>query len=173
MRATLPPSTVVAGHVDYPNLSEIRAEIFRCAGGQGEFEQYVPKLLRECIDDVIQTPRTRRRSYAELEKVEKTYIGTRVEIMLRSWLGLPKGKLDVVVANQDVDIKNTLGANWMIPTEAFGHACILIGADEKKSKCYVGLIFIREAYLSASENKDKKKTLSPFRAKPNFCGSDE
>ena len=32
------------------------------------------------VDDVIMTPKTGRRSYDELEKTEKTYIGTRVEI---------------------------------------------------------------------------------------------
>ena len=75
-------------------------------------------MLRDCIDDVIMTAKTGRRSYEELEKTEKTYIGTRVEIELRALLRLRKGRLDTVILGHDVDIKHTMGSNWMIPTEA-------------------------------------------------------
>src|SRR5690606_15405344 len=115
-------------------------------------------LLRRCIDDVIMTPKTGRRSYDELEKTEKTYIGTRVEIELRALLHLPKGRLDTVVLGHDVDIKNTMGSNWMIPTEAVDHPCILVAADEARATCYLGLIVARPAYLTLGQNKDAKKS---------------
>ena len=60
-------------------------------------------MLRQCVDDVIMTPKTGRRSYDELEKTEKTYIGTRVEIELRAMLNLPKGKLDTVILGVSKD----------------------------------------------------------------------
>ena len=117
-------------------------------------------MLREVIDDVIQTPRTGRRSYDELEKTEKTYIGTRVEIMLRALLSLPRGRLDAVVAGHDTDIKHTMHNNWMIPSEADGHPCILVAADEVRARCYVGLIVARPEYLTVSANRDAKKSIS-------------
>jgi len=117
-------------------------------------------LLRDVIDDVIQTPRTGRRSYHELEKTEKTYIGTRVEIMLRALLTLPRGRLDAIVAGHDTDIKHTMGNNWMIPGEAIGHPCILVAADEDRARCHFGLVVARPEYLTTSANRDAKKSLS-------------
>lgn len=116
--------------------------------------------MRRCVDDVIMTPKTGRRSYDELEKTEKTYIGTRVEIELRAMLHLPKGKLDTVILDQDVDIKNTMGSNWMIPTEAIDHPCILVAADEVRATCYLGLFIARLEYLTLGQNKDSKKSVS-------------
>lgn len=130
------------------------------AGGREALMVKFPTMLRNCIDDVIMTPKTGRRSYDELEKTEKTYIGTRVEIDLRDMLGLPKGKLDTVLAGYDVDVKNTMGSNWMIPSEAIDHPCILVAADEKRSVCFLGLIVARLEYLSGGANKDGKKSVS-------------
>jgi hypothetical protein len=138
----------------------LASELMKRAGGKEALSEKFPLMLRNCIDDVIMTPKTGRRSYNELEKTEKTYIGTRVEIDLRDMLMLPKGKLDTVLAGYDVDIKNTMGNNWMIPTEAFDQPCILVAADEKRSVCFLGVIVAHPEYLSQGENKDKKKTIS-------------
>ncbi len=161
MRQSLPDSAVAAGHADFEILSELAAEIDRRAGGRRKLTEQFPKMLRECIDDVIQSPRTGRRSYAELEKTEKTYIGTRVEIMLRSYLRLPKGKLDLRIGDHDVDVKHTMGGNWMIPNEAVDHACVVVGADEKRALCFLGIVVARPEYLTNSQNRDGKRTLSP------------
>ncbi|WP_085341073.1 NaeI family type II restriction endonuclease [Aquidulcibacter paucihalophilus] len=160
MRANIPVSLVVPGHQDFEVTSAILNELDQRAGGPGRLAQDVPALLREVIDDVIQTPRTGRRSYDELEKTEKTYIGTRVEIMLRALLSLPRGKLDALIAGIDTDIKHTMGNNWMIPSEAIGHPCILVAADEIRSRCYLGLFVARPEYLTASANRDAKKSIS-------------
>ena len=141
-------------------LDAIAADITRRAGGAAALAAGFSALLRTCVDDVIMTPKTGRRSYDELEKTEKTYIGTRVEIELRAMLRLPRGKLDTVILGHDVDIKNTMGSNWMIPTEAVDHPCILVAADEARALCYLGLIVARPAYLTRGQNKDAKKTIS-------------
>jgi len=160
VRANIPDSLVLPGHPDFAVTSDILNELDQRAGGPGRLAQEVPFLLREVIDDVIQTPRTGRRSYDELEKTEKTYIGTRVEIMLRALLSLPRGKLDAVIAGIDTDIKHTMGNNWMIPSEAIGHPCILVAADEIRSRCYLGIFVARPEYLTASANRDAKKSIS-------------
>ena len=141
-------------------MSSIADEITKLAGGEIQLAAKFAVMLRECVDDVIMTPKTGRRSYDELEKTEKTYIGTRVEIELRAMLGLKKGKLDTVILEHDVDIKNTMGNNWMIPTEAINNPCILVAADEVRAICYLGLFVARLDYLTLSQKKKKKKSVS-------------
>lgn len=160
MKRTLPPSLIAPGHSDFELLDALAREITARAGGALALEQDFPAMLRRCIDDVIMTPKTGRRAYEELEKTEKTYIGTRVEIELRALLRLPRGRLDTEILGRDMDIKNTMGANWMIPSEALDQPCLLVAADEARARCYLGLILARPAYLTAGKNKDGKRSIS-------------
>lgn len=160
MKKNIPDSIVVAGHRDHALLNALADEMTKRAGGEESLAARFAEMLRQCVDDVIMTPKTGRRSYDELEKTEKTYIGTRVEIELRAMLRLPKGKLDAVILERDVDIKNTMGSNWMIPTEAIDYPCILVAADEVRATCYLGLFVARPDYLTLGQNKDSKKSVS-------------
>jgi len=160
MKRSLPPSLIARGHPDFDALTALATEITARAGGTLELHQSFPAMLRRCIDDVIMTPKTGRRAYEELEKTEKTYIGTRVEIELRALLRLPRGRLDTEILGRDVDIKNTMGSNWMIPTEALDQPCLLVAADEARARCYLGLIVARPAYLTQGKNKDGKGSIS-------------
>jgi hypothetical protein len=156
----VPDSCVTESHRDHALLTALASEITARAGGAQALASSFSTMLRTCVDDVIMTPKTGRRAYEELEKTEKTYIGTRVEIELRALLDLPKGRLDCVIRGHDVDIKNTMGTNWMIPTEAINAPCILVAADEASALCYLGLIVARPDYLTAGQNKDAKRTIS-------------
>ena len=160
MKQNIPDSQVAPGHPDFDLLTALAGEITSRAGGALALEHDVPAMLRQCIDDVIMTPKTGRISYDELEKTEKTYIGTRVEIELRALLRLKRGRLDTVILGHDVDIKNTMGSNWMIPTEAVDNVCMLVAADEVRARCYLGLIVARRDYLTAGQNKDAKRSIS-------------
>ncbi|AUQ61891.1 NaeI family type II restriction endonuclease [Phaeobacter inhibens] len=160
MKQKLPPSQVSPGHADHALLAAFAQDITTRAGGLMELTRSVPAMLRDCIDDVILTAKTGRRAYEDLEKTEKTYIGTRVEIELRALLRLPKGRLDTEILGHDVDIKHTMGSNWMIPTEAVDQPCILVAADEPRARCYLGLIVARRDYLTAGQNKDAKRSIS-------------
>jgi hypothetical protein len=160
LKKNIPDSIVVAGHPDFDLLTALSGEITRRSGGSQALEAGFASMLRQCVDDVIMTPKTGRRSYEELEKTEKTYIGTRVEIELRAMLRLPKGRLDTLILGHDVDIKNTMGSNWMIPTEAVDHPCILVAADEVRAKCFLGLFVAKLDYLTTGQNKDSKKSVS-------------
>ncbi|CUH80237.1 Type-2 restriction enzyme NaeI [Tritonibacter multivorans] len=160
MKQKLPESLVVDGHPDFDRLRALADEITARAGGPLELERQFPAMLRDCIDAVIMTAKTGRRAYEDLEKTEKTYIGTRVEIELRALLRLRKGRLDTLILDQDVDIKHTMGTNWMIPTEALDHPCLLVAADEQRARCYLGLIVARPEYLTTGKNKDSKASIS-------------
>jgi hypothetical protein len=63
------------------------------------------------------------------------------------------------VISVEVDIKNTIGHNWMIPPEAVGRLCLLTQINEESAKFSVGLIRAREEQLG-KENQDKKRSLS-------------
>lgn len=161
LRKRIPTSLVVPGHRDYELLKSIADEIDRKAGGRAELAAEMPVMLRECIDALINTPRTGRRDFNELEKVEKTFIGTHVEIVVRRFLRLAKGLLDTVILGHDVDVKFTTGDNWTIPPEAYGHPCLIIAADEERSLCFVGLIVIRpEVMHGGAGNRDAKRGIS-------------
>ena len=161
MRKKIPTSQVIAGHPDHELLASIAGEIDRKAGGRATLASEIPVMLRECIDALINTPRTGRRDFDELEKVEKTFIGTHVEIVVRRFLRLQKGLLDTVILGHDVDIKFTTGDNWTIPPEAYGHPCLIIAADEARALCYVGLIVIRSEFMhGGSGNRDAKRGIS-------------
>lgn len=147
-------------HRDHSILDAVAAELLRRAGGEAALGPFVTQMLRDCIDAVINTPQTKRRSYEELEKVEKTYIGTLVEIAFRSGLKLDKGKLDLVVAGHDADVKMTMGGNWMIPMEAYDQVCVLLSANEVSARCSLGLVIARPDYLSAGENRDRKRGIA-------------
>ena len=154
--------------MDYALLTRIEASLYRHAGGPTAFNRDIPALLRQAIDEVIDTPRSRRFLVSELEKTEKTYIGTKVEILLRNHLGLEQGNvLDLLIDDVEVDVKNTIKVTWTIPNEALGHPCILISANEETAKCSFGLIRIREDILNAGRNRDRKTTIKKEELRNN------
>lgn len=153
-------STVGQGHPDHVTIQHVAAAILQRAGGADRLRAEFPGLIRRAIDEVIDTPRTKRLKLAQLEKTEKTYIGTKIEILLRDFLGLPKGLLDLNIDGMDVDIKNTVTGNWMIPDEALNKPCILVASDDVRARCYFGIIIARPQYLTAGANKDNKRSVS-------------
>ena len=76
MKKNLPLSVVINGHRDFQLLSAVAADVTQRAGGNEALAEAFSTMLRECVDDVIMTPKTGRRSYDELEKTEKMLIST-------------------------------------------------------------------------------------------------
>ena len=148
-------------HRDFELLTRLEEAIIRQAKGWDRFLVDIPALLRQAIDEVIDAPRSRRFVVDDLEKTEKTYLGTKVEILLRNHLNFDRGRvLDVRVDEIEVDIKNTIKSNWMIPRESVGHPCILISTDEKRAKCSFGLVVIEKDILALGRNQDGKGSIS-------------
>ncbi len=148
-------------HPDYELVRRLEDSILHHAGGLVRFRRNVPLLLRKAIDEVIDSARTNRFTLDEVEKTEKTYLGTKVEILLRNLLRMEKGRiLDLSIDGIETDIKNTIGLNWTIPSEAMGHPCILVKTQESKAICSFGLIVIRDQILNLGANRDGKRTIS-------------
>jgi len=141
-------------------INEVREAIFVAAGGRQNFLDELPFMFRQAFDELIDTPRTRRLLFEELDANEKAVLGIRVEAALRQILNFPRGKLDFLIGDHDVDVKFTSVNNWMIPPEAIGHACILCQANEAKSLFSVGLAIAGEGNLTQGQNRDKKRSFS-------------
>jgi hypothetical protein len=152
-----------AGHIDHEDLSALETDLLLAVKGKELFEEKLRSFFRSAIDEVIDTARTGRYFLSDLEKTEKTYLGTKFEILLRDWLQVPKGiVLDLMIGGKEVDVKSTTGgkSGWMIPLEAIGHLCILLRVDEAQSTCAVGLARARPEYLRSGENRDRKTSFS-------------
>ena len=150
-------------HIDYPDLSALERDLLVAVKGKELFEEKLRSFFRSAIDEVIDTARTGRYFLSDLEKTEKTYLGTKFEILLRDWLQVPRGvRMDLLIGGQEVDVKSTTGgkSGWMIPKEAIDELLILLRVNEEASTCAVGLVRARRDYLRAGENRDQKTSFS-------------
>lgn len=150
-------------HPDHAGLQKLEADLLGAVGGKDTFAEKLRSFFRSAIDEVIDTARTGRFFLSELEKTEKTYLGTKFEILLRDWLQVPKGVvLDLLIGGQEVDVKSTTGgaSGWMIPPEAIDQLCVLLRVNEAKSTCAVGLARVKPAYLRGGQNRDAKTSFS-------------
>ena len=124
-------------------------------------ESFWNTLIRKGIDEVIDGPRTGRWRFEELEKTEKTYIGTKMEILVRSEFELERGRrTDLLVRGHEVDVKWAVAGNWMIARENVGEICLGLQASRRMSTFSVGLFRAEEGLLTAGSNQDKKRQLT-------------
>lgn len=158
---TFPPS-ILSTHIDYEELLRLRNAIYKSAGGGDVLQAALPQLLQEAIDFVIDPVRTARNSIAELDSVEKTFIGLKVEHFLRDFLNVPSGLRDLVIDGTDVDVKNTVSTTWTIPPETYRseEPCLLIAIADADKKFWLGLIVAKSAYLTKAGNRDSKRSVS-------------
>lgn len=150
-------------HEDFADLSKLENDLLVAVGGRELFTEKLRSFFRSAIDEVIDTARTGRFFLSQLEKTEKTYLGTKFEILLRDWLQVPLGvAMDFVIGGQEVDVKSTTGGGWgwMIPQEALDQLLILLRINEDQSTCAFGLARARRPYLRAGENRDLKTSFS-------------
>lgn len=154
---------LITSHADFADLEALELDLLAAVGGYEAFEEKLRSFFRSAIDEVIDTARTARFFLSDLEKTEKTYLGTKFEILLRDWLQVPKGVvLDLKIGGREVDVKSTTGgaSGWMIPPEAIDQFCVLLRVNELQAKCAVGLVRARPAYLRGSVNRDAKTSFS-------------
>lgn len=155
--------SLLDNHADFADLQALEADLLNAVGGQQALEERLRSFFRSAIDEVIDTARTGRFFLSDLEKTEKTYLGTKFEILLRDWLQVPKGVvLDLKIGGREVDVKSTTGgkSGWMIPPEAIDQFCILLRVNEVQAKCAVGIVRARTSYLRAGVNRDAKTSFS-------------
>jgi hypothetical protein len=135
--------------------------VFRVIAAIPGFAKRSAKTIRKAVDGVLRGESTARYSIHQLTPEEKKHIGTQVECELkREFFKDRKGKrLDTSVEDVDVDIKNTIRDNWMIPPEAVGALCLLSLINEDAATYSIGVVRAWPELLT-SENQDKKRPLS-------------
>lgn len=150
-------------HADYPVLSRIRDAILQRTEGISGLRERLPALITDAVEFVIDPVHTARTKIADLDKVEKTFVGLKIEHFFRDYLDLPKGLRDLKIDGFDLDIKNTVGATWMIPPETYRQEepCLLIASAAKNGSCSLGLMIARDSYLT-KPNRDNKRGVSRF-----------
>jgi hypothetical protein len=118
-------------------------------------------IVREAIDEMLDGPRTGRYRFAQLDKVEKAYIGIKLEILVRARLRLERGQLlDLRVGAEEVDVKWSMSSSWEIPIEAVDRLCLCIGGVADLTRFKVGLVRAETRFLSVSQNRDRKRKLN-------------
>ncbi|WP_433699177.1 NaeI family type II restriction endonuclease [Nocardiopsis sp. CA-288880] len=134
---------------------------------QKNYKERFAQVFRKSIDEVLDGQRTGRydlyikKGEGRVEKTEKTYLGTKVEIVARVEFDLGYGHtMDYSINDHQVDAKFTMGSTWTIPKEAMGHICLLMRANDQNGTFQVGLIRISEENLNSGRNGDKKRTVS-------------
>ncbi|MFF1476132.1 NaeI family type II restriction endonuclease [Streptomyces sp. NPDC058301] len=118
-------------------------------------------VLRDTIDQLLNGEVTGRYDWKTLFKTEKTHAGTVVEINLQREFTFHDGiDMDYRIAGTDVDCKySQVFGGWMIPPEAMGHLCLLVWADDYKSRWSAGLLRIAPEWLNRGNNRDMKLTV--------------
>lgn len=123
----------------------------------------IGRAVRGAIDDVLDTYRTGRFDIRgpDVSRQEKAFVGTRFEIRLIAELSLDRGqRMDCLVAGHEIDIKFTLGQNWMIPVEAVDQLCLLVKANDDTSEYSAYVARMGAGLLTAKGNRDRKKSLT-------------
>jgi Restriction endonuclease NaeI len=139
-----------------PELERVYASIHATEA----FVSRAADAVRGAIDDVLRGERTGRYSIGQLSRQEKAHIGTQVEIALvQEFFRVEGKKLDTIVDGIEVDIKNTIGDNWMIPHEAVGELCLLTLINEPTRTYSLGLVRAYDHLLN-KPNQDGKRSFS-------------
>lgn len=149
-------------HPDFPVLDKIARSIVSRAAGRENFIAKTPEIIQNAIDFVVDPVRTARTKISELDKVEKTFVGLKVEHFFRDFIDVPKGIRDLSIDGIDVDIKNTISSTWTIPPETYlnEEPLLLFMISDTLGHCSVGLIVAKDAYLNPGLNRDRKRSVS-------------
>lgn len=137
----------------------VKREILSIA--QPDVPGFFLHIIRQGLDEVIDGGRTGRWGVDQLAKTEKTYIGTKVEILTQNALDVGRGdRLDLKICGEEVDVKMTTGTNWMIPLEARNEICLLLQGNEGSRLFAAGLLRMTDDNLTSGANQDKKVSVS-------------
>ena len=132
------------------------------------------EVLRRAFDEVLDGQRTGRYRIEDLSKTEKTYIGTKVEILLADALAIERGaKLDFLIAGNEVDCKFSLAPfGAMIPIEAQGEICLLVSGHDSTARFSAGLLRCVPELLRAPNRDGKRGVLAKARSRISWLFED-
>lgn len=102
------------------------------------------------------------RSLSDVTPNAKTTIGVVLEDHLIPALELRKNPtgIDTSVMGIPVDIKHTVGNNWMVGDECVGHICLVLRTRYDERTFDVGVVRASEENLTTGRNRDAKRNFS-------------
>ncbi len=140
-------------------------------------------VLRDALDELLDGQRTRRWCYQQLNKTEKTHLGTKVELGLTKEFDISDGTdLDWKIDGQDVDCKFSKDfGGWEIPMEMYlcddheqagtaDHLALLVWMNDDDAQWAAGVVQISDDLLKfrtydsgrrrRQYNRDNKRRLN-------------
>lgn len=146
-RQTASPSSSVAG-------------VVRWFEAQPDGRERFAWVLRDSLDELLDGQRTRRWCYQQLNKTEKTHLGTKVELGLTHEFNISDGaELDWEIEGNDVDCKLSKDfGGWEIPMEMYrcadheqagtaDHLALLVWLNDDDAQWAAGVLQIRDELL--------------------------
>ncbi|MGP8252192.1 MAG: NaeI family type II restriction endonuclease [Terracidiphilus sp.] len=101
-------------------------------------------IARQAIEEVIDRPRTGRERIEELNRAERAYLGTKIEIMFKHWLGVADRKiLNIGVDGIEAGVKNVFGARCWISSVRVGRPLLVIQTDLIRSRVSLAALVAR------------------------------
>jgi hypothetical protein len=154
--ATRPPT-----RDEDPELWRVYDELYAI-----EAVEIIPELIRETFDQIYDGQRTGRWDYRQLNKTEKTHVGTLLQINVQKALLVDDGdELDYKIAGVDVDCKWSMTSyGWEIPREMYirgPRIALVVWANDYTARWAAGLIRVEEHYLRPlGRQGDRKRRLN-------------
>jgi hypothetical protein len=123
----------------------------------------VSRVLRATLDQLLDGGRTGRWDYRTLFKTEKTHMGTLVEINLHREFEFDDGTVtDYRISGIEVDCKHSQRVGgWELPPEVVSHLCLVVSTNDDTSSWRAGLVRVTPDVLRISQNRDRKRRLTP------------
>lgn len=166
------------GTIEDKELSALRAEIMALPDLVQNSASCVNRAMGYALDGAY--------SFEELEGVEKSVMGLKIEKYWLKTFGfqmkmtsakiarllkedpsrtIENTLLDTEIAGIPVDVKHTIGDNWMVPPEAVGHWLLLFRTDIINHRFSVGLFKADIDKLTIGTNQDKKRNIRAWAKK--------
>ncbi len=127
-------------------------------------------VLRDSLDELLDGQRTRRWCYQQLNKTEKTHLGTKVELGLTIEFDIFEGTdLDWEIDGQEVDCKFSKDfGGWEIPMEMYlcdvheqsgtaDHLALLVWMNDDDAEWAAGVVQIRDDLLRFKTDDSGRK----------------
>lgn len=142
---------------DAAAIKRVKTEVLRRIPRGVSPGDFFGGLIRRAIDEVL-TLQSMRYTIGQLAAPEQTYIGTRVEILVREALDVGIGRhADALIAGEETELKWSKRLDWMIGPENIGRVCLGIGTDPGQKTLSVGL-FVPHSDRLGGQNRDRKFT---------------
>ena len=129
-------------------LQQIERWIYQSVGGKLCLERDLPVIARLAVEEVVDWPRTGRQTVEELNNVEKAYLGTKIVIGFKHWLGASNGKIFAVdIDGIEVGIKHVFNARCYISRARIGRPLIVIQTDLSNSRVSLAILVAHSSQI--------------------------